>query len=64
MIANQFQEMEKRIEEYAGAEVREEVMQAYRDDAASPDPVKSALGYKAAIDRLDKATVTDRSKKS
>lgn len=54
MIVTQLQEMEKRIEQYAGAEVRDKVMQDYRKSIDNPDPVQGALGYKDAIDRLDK----------
>jgi hypothetical protein len=54
MIVTQLREMEKRIEQYAGTEVRDKVMKGYQGGADNPDPVQGALGYKDAIDRLDK----------
>ncbi len=56
VVAGQLQVMGDRIEQYAGAKVRDKVMKGYQDSRDNPDPVKGALGYKDAIDRLDKLT--------
>lgn len=53
MVSEAVREFSKRIEEYAGPEVRQQVI---RDGEKLPgilDAAKGALDYKAAIDRLD-----------
>jgi len=53
ITAEQTAEMGRRIEEFTGAEVRAKVMTGGDEAGASPDPVKRALWFKDALERLD-----------
>ncbi len=54
--AGQIQEIGGSIEQFAGAKVREKVMEGSDKAAASSNPAKVALWVKEAIDRLDALT--------
>jgi predicted transcriptional regulator YdeE len=54
MVAGAVKEFSARIEQYTGAEIRKKVMQGGEDMPGIMDPVKGALDYKEAIDRLEK----------
>lgn len=56
IIAEQMKEMSDRMEEYAGAEVRDEVFKDSEKAAAFTNPADNALWMKDAIDRLDSLT--------
>jgi hypothetical protein len=53
MVAGAVKELSQRIEQYAGPEARQKVMQGNEEMQGYLDPVKGALDYKNAIDRLD-----------
>jgi len=54
IAAGAIREFSKRIEQYAGPEARNKVIQGGVNLTDILDPVKGALDYKEAIDRLDK----------
>lgn len=56
MVKKALHEFSLNIEAYAGAEVREEVMRDGENLLEVFDPVKGALDYKDALERLDKLT--------
>lgn len=58
--AGKIEEIGGRIEQFAGADVRENMMKGSEKAAASSDPKKVALWVKGAMDRLD--TLTDFAK--
>jgi hypothetical protein len=61
-IAGQIQELGGHIEEYAGAEIRERVMEGSEKAAKTSDRVKTALWVKKAVDCLDTATTPEKCK--
>jgi predicted transcriptional regulator YdeE len=63
MVAGTMGEISGRIEEFAGADVRQKVMKGKDEIIAAKDPVKGALWMKEAIDRLDSLTDKDTRKK-
>lgn len=52
-ITGQLHEMGKNMEQYAGSEIREKVMQGSQEAPSTSDAAQGALGLKEAIDRLD-----------
>jgi hypothetical protein len=54
IVAGAAREFSKRVEQYAGPEIRNKVIQDGGNLPDIFDPVKGALDYKEAIDRLDK----------
>jgi hypothetical protein len=56
IIARQMKEMSDRIEQYAGAQVRDEVFKDSEQAATFTNPVDNALWMKEAIDRMDAST--------
>ena len=54
MVADAVKEFSQRIEQYAGVEIRKKVMRGGEEMQGILDPVKGALDYKDAIDRLNK----------
>jgi hypothetical protein len=54
MVAGAVKEFSGRIEQFAGAEIRKKVMQGSEEMPGIMDPVKGALDYKEAIERLDR----------
>jgi hypothetical protein len=54
MVAGAVKEFSNRIEQYMGAEIRQKVMQGGEEMQGILDPVKGALDYKEAIERLEK----------
>jgi len=55
-VTGPMEELSSRIEQFAGSEVRKEVMRGSDEAIAARDPVKGALWMKEAIDRLDNLT--------
>ncbi len=55
MVANAAREFSSRIEQFAGPEVRKKVIPDDEKLVGITDPVKGALDYKAAVERLEKA---------
>jgi hypothetical protein len=60
MVAGPMEEIARRIEQFAGAEVCKKVMKGKDEMLAAKDPVKSALWMKKAIDRLDASTTPEK----
>ena len=54
MVDAAAKEFSKRVEQFAGLEVRKKVLPDGAPLAGITDPVKGALDYKAAVERLDK----------
>lgn len=54
MVTGAVKEFSDRIEQYAGAEIRKKVMRGGEEMPGIMDPVKGALDYKEAIERLEK----------
>jgi predicted transcriptional regulator YdeE len=59
MVSGPMNELAGRIEEFADAEVRQEVMKGKDEMLAAKDPVKGALWMKDALERLDALTDKD-----
>jgi predicted transcriptional regulator YdeE len=62
MVAGPMEEIARRIEQFAGAEVRKKVMKGKDEMLAAKDPVKGALWMKQAIDRLDTSATPEECK--
>lgn len=54
MVVDAVKEFSDRIEQYAGADIRKKVMRGGEKMQGILDPVKGAMDYKEAIERLDK----------
>ncbi len=54
MIAGAAKEFSRRIEQYAGADIREKVMRSIEEIPTVFNSVKGALDYKDAVERLEK----------
>ncbi len=63
MIAGPLQELGGRIEEFAGIEIREKVMEGSDELLSAAEPLKTALWMKNVLDRLDSLTDEETGKK-